>query len=95
MRFVAQRLRLVRIAYGRIHGFGREMSQSAISRLAGLKVSAWNNVETGANKLGIDSAIKVARLTGVSLDYLFLGNAAGLPRAMAVEIAKLKRSKAR
>ena len=91
METVATRLRLIRIAYGRIHGIEREMSQSAISRIVGVKVQAWNNVESGANQIGIDSAIKLRAKTGATLDYIFLGDPSALPHMLAVEIAKLKR----
>jgi transcriptional regulator with XRE-family HTH domain len=85
---VAKRLRAVRRAYGRLHGCGN-LSQSAFARLCGINPTAWNNAETGYSNLGIAIAIKIARQTGVTLDYLFLGNPAGLPFALAVEIMKL------
>lgn len=90
---ISARLRLIRIAYGKVQGRSREMSQSEFARLCGVTVSNWNNVETGDNRIGLDSAMKVRRRTGVSLDYIFDGERAGLPHALAVEIEALESAK--
>ena len=90
---VAARLRLIRLAYGALQDPLHPMSQAEFSRLCDIGRAAWNNAETGDNRIGIDNAMAVARRTGVSLDYIYLGDQRGLPHAMAVEIARLQTPK--
>jgi len=92
---MSARLRLIRLAYGIVQGHSREMGQSEFSRLCGLNVSAWNNAETGDNRIGIDAAMKVVRQAGVTLDYIYFGNRAGLPHALAMAIDKLEKDSAK
>lgn len=86
---VGERLRLIRLGYGMAQGASREMSQAEMSRLCGIGRQAWNNAETGDNRLGIDNAMALARRTGASLDYIYFGNARGLPHELAVAIEAL------
>lgn len=86
---IGERLALIRIAYGKVQGFPGEMSQSEMARRCEIGIAAWNNAETGDNRMGLDNAIKLSRKTGVSLDYIYFGQSAGLPHAIAVEIEKL------
>jgi transcriptional regulator with XRE-family HTH domain len=90
---IGARLRLIRLAYGVAQGRTREMSQAEFSRLCGIGAAAWNNAETGDNRIGLDSALAIRRRTGVSLDYIFEGDPAGLPHVLAVEIEKLSERK--
>jgi transcriptional regulator with XRE-family HTH domain len=91
---IGERLRLIRIAYGYAQGRDREMSQVEFAALAGISKQGWNNAETGDSRIGIDSAMAVTRRTGVPLDYIYFGNLAGLPHAIAVEIEKLLAARA-
>lgn len=87
---VGERLRLIRRAYGALQRQGaREISQAEFARLCDISPAAWNNAETGDNRLGLDNAINVSRRTGASLDYIYLGDVAHLPHALAAEIEKL------
>lgn len=88
---IGARLRLLRLAYGALQRRDKEMSQSEFARLCEIGISAWNNAETGDNRIGIDNAKKVARRTGASLDFIYFGERAGLPHALAVAIAALER----
>jgi len=90
---IGKRLRLIRIAYGRVQGRQREISQAEFARLCKITPSAWNNAETADNRIGIDGAMGIARRTGVSLDYIYFGERAGLPHAMAIEIERLEAAK--
>ena len=92
---ISERLRLIRIAYGFAQGREREMSQVEFAALAGISKQAWNNSETGDSRIGIDAAMSLSRRTGVPLDYIYFGNLAGLPHAIAVEIDKLQRARAK
>ncbi len=91
---VGQRLRLIRKALGNLHNNGLEIPQSEMARRIGTSPSAWNNAETGDNRLGLDNAMHLCAETGVTLDYVFFGNPAGLPHALAVEIDRLEKLRA-
>lgn len=87
---IGARLRLIRLAYGRLIGRERDMTQAEFSALCGVNRQAWNNAETGDFRLGLDNAMAVARRTGVSLDYIYFGLRDRLPHALAVEMEKLE-----
>jgi|GEM_PF-2829641 len=86
---IGRRLRLIRLAFGAAQGYEREMSQAEIARRTGISHQAWNNAETGDNRIGLDNAMLLCGVTGASLDYIYFGNRAGLPHALAIEIDKL------
>lgn len=88
---VGDRLRLIRLAYGVLQKRAKPMSQSEIARLCGIGISAWNNAETGDNRIGLDAAMNITKATGVGLSYIFFGNRIDLPHPFAVEIDKLER----
>ncbi len=84
------RLRLIRLAYGRVQGRTRDISQAEFGRLCGISGPTWNNVEQGLNRIGIDNAIAVYQRTGAPLDYIFLGEKRHLPLDLGTEIAKIE-----
>ena len=88
---IGERLRLVRLAYRAIHGKSKAMSQVAMCRLTGIGPQAWNNFESGRNRISIDSAIAIARHTGAPLDYLYLGDLRAVIHVLATEIEKLEK----
>lgn len=90
---IGKRLRLIRIAFGIVQGGKREMSQAEMGRLTGVGRQAWNNAETGDNRLGLDNAMLVCRRTGSTLDYIYFGNPNGVSHALAREIGKLENPK--
>ena len=57
---IGQRLRLTREALG--------LSQAELCRRTGIRPAAWNNAETGDNRIGIESAVELCKTTGVTLD---------------------------
>lgn len=89
---ISERLRLLRIAYGRVQGYEREMSQVEFASLVGIGKSAWNNAETGDNRIGLDNAMEIARRIGVGLEYTYFGIKDLMPHALAVEITNLERA---
>jgi hypothetical protein len=91
---VGARLRLIRIGYGMAQGYTEEMSQAEFCRLTGIGRQAWNNAETGDNRLGHDNAMKLWRKTGVGLDYVYHADARVLPHALLVEISKIEAAEA-
>jgi len=78
-----ERLRLTREALG--------LSQAELCRRVGISPAAWNNAETGDNRLGVDNAMELCKATGVTLDWIYLGHRAGLPQKLAVDIERLMR----
>jgi transcriptional regulator with XRE-family HTH domain len=88
---IGERLRLIRRAYSALQHREKEMGQSEFARLCGIGIAAWNNAETGDNRIGIDNAMAVCRRTGVSLDFIYFGERAGLPHALAVEMERIEK----
>jgi transcriptional regulator with XRE-family HTH domain len=82
---IGQRLRLTRQALG--------LSQAELCRRTGIRPAAWNNAETGDNRIGIESAVELCKTTGVTLDWIFLGHRGGLPQKLAVDIEKLMKKR--
>ena len=78
---IGKRLRLVREAL--------KMSQSALCRLAGITPQAWNNAETGDNLLTVPNAVRLCRVTGVTMDWIYRGQiTSALPSVMLEEIQR-------
>ncbi len=92
---IGQRLRWIRIAFGKVQGHTNEISQSEFARRCDIGIAAWNNAETGDNRIGVDSALKLWHVTGVGLDYVFHGDMRTVPHALAVEIQKLEAAEQR
>lgn len=83
---IAERLRITREASG--------LKQAAWCRLTGVSAPAWNNYEAGNRRISIDEALKVCAAVGVTLDWIYRGQAAGLPMNYATEIQRLRNSPA-
>jgi len=78
---IGKRLRLVRQALN--------MSQTALCRLADISPQAWNNAETGDNFLTVPNAVKLCRVTGVTMDWIYRGQiTSALPAVMLEEIQR-------
>jgi DNA-binding XRE family transcriptional regulator len=90
---VAKRLRLIRRAYNALLAPAPPISQAEFARRCGIAPQAWNNAEVGRARIGLDGAIKLCRLTGATLDFVFLDSPAALPRVLAAKIARLRRSR--
>src|SRR5262245_65016276 len=84
---IGDRLRLTRQALG--------LSQAELCRRTGISPAAWNNAETGDNRIGIDNAMSLCKATGATLDWIFMGHRGGLPQKLAVDIERLMRRAAR
>ena len=82
---IAERLRLTREAKG--------LKQAAWCRLVGIGPQAWNNYERAVNRISLDQAMRICAATGVTLDWIYRGIAAGLPIEMASEIQRLDRDR--
>jgi transcriptional regulator with XRE-family HTH domain len=71
------------------------LTQASWCRLVGIEQQAWNNYERGARRISIDQALKVCRATGVSLDWIYRGIAAGLPVNLATSLQEQERGRRR
>jgi len=91
---IAARLRLIRRAFLALQGFKKDDNLSEFARQCDIGIAAWHNLERGDNRIGIDNAMRVARRTGASLDYIYFGQAAGLPHALATKIQQLDNPRA-
>lgn len=69
------------------------MNQLAFAAYLGISPPRWNNYETQGLPLSVDVAMRlIQRIPGLTLDWLYLGKADGLPLQLA---RKLEESKAR
>jgi len=80
---IAARLKWTRQAKG--------LKQASWCRLAGIEPQAWNNYELGIRRISLDQALKVCRVTGVTLDWIYRGVAAGVPVELATSLLELER----
>jgi transcriptional regulator with XRE-family HTH domain len=88
---IAERLRLIRLAYGRILGRQKELEQTEFATMCGISKQMWNTAERGRARLGLDHAKAVFRRTGADLQYIYFGITSALPLALALEIERLQR----
>ena len=68
---IAMRLEALMVALG--------VNQTAFATLVGISQPALNNYLKALRRPEIDVAIAIQSKTGVTLDWLYLGNRAGLP----------------
>lgn len=80
---IAARLKWTRQAKG--------LNQASWCRLAGIEPQAWNNYESGLRRISIDQALKVCRVSGVTLDWIYRGVASGMPVELATSLLELER----
>ena len=78
----AERLRITREAL--------KLSQAEICRQTKIHASAWNNAETGDNRLVYDNALKLCRRYGLTLDWLMRGDIRQIPAELAKKIAEVE-----
>jgi transcriptional regulator with XRE-family HTH domain len=80
---IARRLVLLRMA---VSGD----SQIAFCGRTGVAANAWNNLEKARNRISVDTALDLARTTGVSLDWIYRGSdyEHTLPSDLATRIRK-------
>ena len=77
---IAARLRALRAAVA--------PSQAEFCRRLGVATNTWNQYEKGNSRPDLDHATKIARTFGVTLDWIYLGDASGLPHALALRLAE-------
>lgn len=50
-------------------------AQAAFCLMTGLATNAWNNLEKGTNRISLDTALVLSKRLGVSLDWIYQGEA--------------------
>lgn len=75
-----KRLKLLREALG--------LSQVALCAMTGITPSAWNNAETGDNRIGLNNALKLCQTFGASLDWIYRAKMDGLSASLISAIKK-------
>ena len=84
---IAKRLVALRTALGH--------NQSAFAALVEISQPAMNNYETGLRRPELDVAVKILQRTGVTLDWLYLGNRSGLPAHLLAKLPDLSEQQSR
>lgn len=79
---VAERLVLTRQALG--------LSQLEFARSAHLAPNTYNQYETGRNRPNLESAIALCDAYSLTLDWIYRGDASGLPYRLAEAIKSLR-----
>jgi len=67
------------------------LNQSAFAALIDVSQPAVNNYERGYRRPDLDTAIKIQMKTGVTLDWLYLGERAGLPGRLLATLPDLSK----
>lgn len=75
---VARRLKLLRKMRGKL--------QKEVCEEVGITTPSYNNFETGRKRPNAENALMLAEYYGVTLDYIYLGDLAGIPFGHAKEI---------
>ena len=81
---VGERLRVLREAL--------DLSAAELCRRAGIEQNTYNNSETGDNRISVPNAVRIARVTGVSLDFIYQGIRETLPAKILHHLGKLDRA---
>lgn len=82
---VAERLELLRELIG--------MRQNEFASRAGIGANAWNNYVHCRSRISVDAAIKLVITYGVTLDFIFLGDASNMPYRLASGLDALRRAR--
>ena len=82
---IAKRIVALRTALG--------LNQSAFASLIEISQPAMNNYERGIRRPDLDVAVKIHQRTGITLDWLYLGNRSGLPGHLLAQLPDLSEAK--
>jgi DNA-binding XRE family transcriptional regulator len=63
-----------------------ELDQAGICRLTGITPQAWNNYEKAVNRIALEQALMICQKTGVTLDWIYRGEAGALPYKIASKL---------
>ena len=62
------------------------MSALEFSRAAGISIAAYSNWENGRQRPGLTQAIRLTTVHGLTLDWIYLGDASGLPLRLTAKL---------
>jgi transcriptional regulator with XRE-family HTH domain len=62
------------------------LNQSAFSRLVDISQPSLANYEKGFRRPELDKAIQIVNKTGVTLDWIYLGDRSGLPQRLLAQL---------
>jgi transcriptional regulator with XRE-family HTH domain len=82
---IAKRLVALRTSLG--------LNQVAFAALVEISQPAMNNYERGIRRPDLDVAVRIHQRTGITLDWLYLGNRSGLPGHLLAKLPDLSESK--
>lgn len=60
-----------------------KMSQTQFCRHVGIAASTWNQYEHARQRISLDMAMRLCNVTGVTLDWIYLGDGRGMPLKFA------------
>jgi transcriptional regulator with XRE-family HTH domain len=83
---IAARLKATREALG-------YSSQKEFADRAGVTTTAYNNWERGKKRPDIESAIRLCTEYALTLDWIYRGDATGLPHGVAVKVLDPRRQR--
>jgi transcriptional regulator with XRE-family HTH domain len=78
---IAHRMKLLRLTTGR--------SAADFARESGMTRAMWHNIETGFSRIGIDAAMKLCDRYHITLDWIYRGHDARLPRGLAKRLQEV------
>lgn len=85
VREIADRLKATRGALG--------LTPIEFARAAGISIAAYSNWENARGRPGLTQAIRLATVHGLTLDWLYLGDASGLPLRITTRLDVRSRGK--
>ncbi len=86
-RAIGERLELVRTAMGK--------NQKAFANAAGVASNTYNQYTTGTNSPALEEAHKLCDRWGLTLDWIYRGDARGLSPDLVAAIDAMKRARSR
>jgi len=69
-----------------------EMSQADLCRAIGVKANRWSQYESGERQITLPIAMKLADEFGITLDWIYRSDAAGLPLELHKKINRITRT---
>lgn len=84
---IAARLLATRLALG-------YEKQKDFAAKAGVSPTAYNNWEGAVKRPGVEAAIQLCTAFGLTLDWIYRGDASGLPHGLAIKLLEAARRQA-
>jgi transcriptional regulator with XRE-family HTH domain len=63
-----------------------DLSQAELCKAIGIKANRWSQYESGERRITLSVAHKLCDEFGVTLDWIYRANPAGLPHALRIKI---------